>query len=207
MKKGFTLVELLVVVAILGILAAVGILSYSGFLSGKDKEQALRSQHNMVVNFIELKLASCRSGNKYIITLKNGKEVQTNCSEYFGYFLERNDVYNIEGGDIFYKHFHRGNGYIHILNKTVMEIATGHSESIDGGTAPRPGYSGIAPFSDVNLSGGNPIYKWCEGISSGIVVVTNLLTDNDDWSKNENNYAPPFWGVNDTRLFTCIALE
>ena len=106
MKKGFTLVELLVVVAILGILAAVGILSYSGFLSGKDKEQALRSQHNMVVNFIELKLASCRSGNKYIITLKNGKEVQTNCSEYFGYFLERNDVYNIEGGDIFYKHFH-----------------------------------------------------------------------------------------------------
>ena len=206
MKKGFTLVELLVVVAILGILAAVGILSYNGFL-GKTKEQALRSQHNMIVKFIQGKLGECWLGKEYITTLKHGKEVQTNCNEYFGYFLERNDVYNIEGGDIFYKHFHRGNGYRHILNKTVMQIATGHSESIDGGTAPRPGYSGIAPFSDVNLSGGSSIYKWCEGMSSGIVVVTNLIADNDDWSKNETNYASPFWGLNDTRLFTCISLE
>ena len=42
MKKGFTLVELLVVVAILGILAAVGIVSFGGFL-GSAKENAVKA--------------------------------------------------------------------------------------------------------------------------------------------------------------------
>ena len=42
MKKGFTLVELLVVVAILGILAAVGVVSYNGFM-GSARENAVKA--------------------------------------------------------------------------------------------------------------------------------------------------------------------
>ena len=44
-NKGFSLIELLVVVAILGVLAAVGIVSYIGYVSGTQKTVAQSNLH------------------------------------------------------------------------------------------------------------------------------------------------------------------
>ena len=59
MKKGFTLVELLVVVAILGILAAVGIVSFVGFVLEGDKTSVFippPRQQLKTIRFTELLL-------------------------------------------------------------------------------------------------------------------------------------------------------
>ena len=52
-QKGFTLLELLVVVAIIGILAAIGVVSFTGFQKAA-KRNAITHQHNEIVKFIRL---------------------------------------------------------------------------------------------------------------------------------------------------------
>ena len=79
MKKGFTLVELLIVVAILGILAAVGIVSFGGFLGGA-KINTVKSQHDSIVKFIKIEFLKCEAGMQdNIKTFNRQGEVLTKC--------------------------------------------------------------------------------------------------------------------------------
>ena len=60
MKKCFTLIELLIVVAIIGILAGVGIPMYNGYMT-KAKINVTHQNHNNIRNDITLKLHKCAS--------------------------------------------------------------------------------------------------------------------------------------------------
>ena len=84
-KKGFSLIELLVVVAIIGILAAVGIVAYSGYTASAKKNAMLTSVQN-VIKYINTEKAKCDTGVTLIQGLvdKNGNNIQKTCADHFG---------------------------------------------------------------------------------------------------------------------------
>ena len=64
-KKSFTLIELLIVVAIIGILAGVGIPMYNGYMVSA-KIESSKTNHANVKSFVAASITKCSSGSDSI---------------------------------------------------------------------------------------------------------------------------------------------
>ena len=96
-KKGFTLVELLVVVAILGVLAAVGIVSFGGYL-GSAKENATKHNFKLVEKYIASELIKCDIGDTNIFKRKNNTGIACNNITFSQIITETQYIFNTEKG-------------------------------------------------------------------------------------------------------------
>ena len=85
-KKAFTLIELLIVVAIIGILAGVGIPMYNGYMATA-KVQSATTNHKNVKSFVAATLTKCSTGSQYVTLGSSNRYCNQNASTWAGYFI------------------------------------------------------------------------------------------------------------------------
>ena len=134
-KKAFTLIELLIVVAIIGILAGVGVPMYNGYMASA-KIQSSATNHKNVKSFVAASLTKCSTGASTVTLGTTARSCSASVASWASYFK----------------------AYFTTINKNPYggNVTTTSSSPIKGGSY--IGYSGNAIIIRTNVgteSGGN----------------------------------------------------
>ena len=84
-KKAFTLIELLIVVAIIGILAGVGVPMYNGYMATA-KVNSATMNHANIKSFVSATLTKCSAGSQYVTLGSSNRYCNQNARAWAGYF-------------------------------------------------------------------------------------------------------------------------
>jgi len=85
-KKAFTLIELLIVVAIIGILAGVGVPMYNGYMATA-KVQSSATNHANVKSFVASTLTKCSAGSTSVVLGSTTRYCNQSAANWAGYFI------------------------------------------------------------------------------------------------------------------------
>ena len=84
-KKAFTLIELLIVVAIIGILAGVGVPMYNGYMATA-KVKSAETNHSNVKSFVAATLTKCSTGATTVKLGSTAYKCDDSVEQFAGYF-------------------------------------------------------------------------------------------------------------------------
>ena len=134
-KKAFTLIELLIVVAIIGILAGVGVPMYNGYMASA-KVKSAETNHSNVKSYIAATLTKCSTGVSTVKLGSYNRSCSATASSWASYFRT----------------------YFNSINKNPYggNVTTTSSSPVKGATG--IGYSGNRIWLRTNIgseSGGN----------------------------------------------------
>ena len=159
--KGFTLAELLVVVAILGVISAIAITTFSGFVN-KSKINASKANHRQVFNLVAAKALQCTLGEESVKYLDiNGESQEASCPINIDNFVSimNHNLYSLNINSPYWGNNRPYDSWCKINVTNCFP----------------PGYLGGCP-SDKRMTGKIGIYKISE---TEISVCTNVGIDND----------------------------
>jgi type IV pilus assembly protein PilA len=134
-KKAFTLIELLIVVAIIGILAGVGVPMYNGYMATA-KVQSSATNHKNIKSFVAATLTKCSTGSTSVVLGSSTRYCNQSAGNWASYFRT----------------------YFNALNKNPYGgyVTTTSSSPVKGGTMISSSGNRISLKTNVgNDSGGN----------------------------------------------------